>query len=149
MGIGRGIKNFAKDQVNAPKWVGLDFLSDTITGLVNTTRSLVIPRKATYQESFEEAVARLNLTEEDIANRLKHFQRAQWLFIVLATLVLIYFFDLLFEGSMTGCIICLAVLAITASQFFHYSFWAFQIKKRKLGCTFQEWWEAIIKRSTS
>lgn len=149
MGIGRGIKNFAKEQVNAPKWAGLDFLSYSITGVVNLTKSLVIPKKATYQETFEEAVARLNLTEEDIAKRLKQFQLMKLLFVALAAFITAYFFVLLFDGSITGCIICLAVLMITFSQFFRYSFWAYQMQQRRLGCTFQEWWNDLLGRTNS
>ncbi len=147
MKIGRTIKNIVKPHVDAPTWVDLNFLSKSITSLVELGNGLIIPQKATYQETFDEAVTRLNLTEEDIQKRLKQFERLQVFFLLLILFALSYCIYLLIEGTFTGALLCLSVVVITFSQVFRYNFWAFQLKQRKLGCTFKEWINHLTKRA--
>ncbi len=147
MKVGRTVKNIVKPHVDATTWVDLDSLSKSITGVVALATSLVVPQKATYQESFEEAVARFNLSEADINKRLKQFEQIQVVFLVLILFSMSYCIYLLTKGAIPGAIVCLAVVAITFSQVFRYNFWAFQLKQRKLGCTFKEWLNHLTKRS--
>ena len=48
---------------------------------------------------------------------------------------------LLFSGFLLSCLLAIAVSILSLSQAFRYHFWYFQIKHRKLGCTFEEWRE--------
>ncbi|OGT42279.1 MAG: hypothetical protein A3F13_00595 [Gammaproteobacteria bacterium RIFCSPHIGHO2_12_FULL_40_19] len=148
MGVFRSVKNFAKDQVDAPTWLGLQTVSGSITKTVELGKRLFIPKKSTYTETFEEAKERLNLTDEDLQKRISQFKKIQYFFILFTLSTLAYAFFLFFKESFQNTISCLAISAISFSQFFRYNFWIFQIKKRKLGCTFQEWWEHFIKRTS-
>ncbi|MBI5447527.1 MAG: phosphoesterase [Gammaproteobacteria bacterium] len=139
MKITQTVKKVVKPHVDAPSWVDLQFLSKSITSVADMMTGLVVPEKATYHETFEEACVRLNLTEEDLQQRLKQFQRIQWVFISLALLTFAYFLWLIFHAAYNSAVICLAVISVTCSQIFRYNFWAFQVKQRKLGCTFKEW----------
>src|SRR3990167_4307748 len=136
MGVFKTVKTFAKDQVDAPTWLGLQTVSGSITKTVELGKRLFIPKKSTYTETFEEAKERIHLTDEDLEKRISHFRKIQYFFLFL-------------KKSFQNTISCLAISGISFSQLFRYNFWIFQIKKRKLGCTFQEWWEHFIKRSTS
>ena len=91
MKVGRTVKKIIKPHIDAPTWVDLPFLSNSITSFVNLTKSLIIPEKATYQETFAEAASRLNLTEEDLNKRLKQFLRIQLFFLVLLCFSVAYF----------------------------------------------------------
>lgn len=146
MKIARSVKKFVKPHVDIPKWVALDDMSDSITNVVDLGKTLFIPQKATFQETFEEALVRLNLTEADVAKREKEFIRLQFIFGGFALLVFAYCVYLLLESNFVCAVICFALISIILSQVFRYNFWAFQIRKRKLGCTFQEWLFHFYKR---
>ena len=147
MKITQGIKKIIKPHVDAPTWVDLNFLSSSITNLVNTFKKVGIPKQATYQEEFEEAVSRLNLTEEILNNRLKEFRRLQFIFMMLALFSIFYLIILLLKHKFPNAIICSSFILIISSQSFRDKFWIFQIKQRKLGCTFKEWTRHLTKRT--
>lgn len=147
MKIGQTVKNIVKPHIDASTWVGLPFLSQSITHVADMTKGLVIPQQATYQETFEEAMTRLNLTEEDLQRRLKEFRNIQLIFLILAVCAIAYFLWSFLNGIFSNALICLAVFALTCSQLFRYNFWAFQIKQRRLGCTFKQWYSHFFTRS--
>lgn len=96
-------------------------------------------------ETFEQAMARYQLTEEDLRERKKMFQIQLAIYSVGSIFMLGYTFYLIKAGhwiSLTFSVVLLAYLVVSALK---SHFWIFQIKKRKLGCTIQEWLNASIK----
>ncbi len=91
-------------------------------------------------ETFEEALVRLSLTEEDVKERYRDYQHLFYLFSFVASGLFFYSFYMLFLGFFNGFILSLAVCLLAALQAFKRHFWMFQVKKRKLGCTLLEWW---------
>jgi intracellular multiplication protein IcmV len=96
-------------------------------------------------ETFDEAMLRFQLTEEDLRERKKSFQ-IQLLIYTLGSLFMMGYTFYLIKGgywmSMAFSIVLLIYLIVSALK---SHFWIFQIKKRKLGCTLQEWLNASIK----
>jgi len=96
-------------------------------------------KSASRQETFEEALLRLNLTEAEIAQRGR-FMHGLSLFFLLATLIVYsYVSYLLWVGSWLAAFTGAAIGTYTIAQTFRYHFWFFQIKRRQLGCTFKQW----------
>lgn len=130
--------------VRVDKWMSWDYLSETAGHFKVLLLDIVIPKKATYSETFEEAMARLELTEEDIQARKQEFTKLCYFFLFLALSIIIYALVMAFKGSLVPSIIafCLSLYALT--QAFRFHFWLFQIKHRKLGCTLKEWMNSEI-----
>ncbi len=109
---------------------------------------IVVPKKANTVETFEEAMQRLDLTEEDLIERQKEFTRLCYFFLALAMVVVAYALYAAFTGTMMSSLIsfCLALYALT--QAFRFHFWLFQIKNRKLGCSIKEWMNSELRQTS-
>lgn len=122
-----------------PRLMGLSFLVSFNKNLAKNARGIFKPQQAKRQETFEEAASRLKLTEVDIQRRMREFLHLAIGFAALALLVLAYTVYLFWCGDIAAGMLGSLVTLITLTQVFRYHFWYFQMKKRKLGCTFKEW----------
>lgn len=106
---------------------------DVLKGVFTTAEPL-------RQESFKQAIERLGLTEQDLANGIQSYRWYALLFTLLGLAVFLYSWYLLFSiHTFTGFLLGLAASALFFGHAFKYDFWAFQMQQRKLGATFAEW----------
>ena len=125
---------------NPSGWIdveSLKFQNDTIWSILKSLFTRVKPERI---ESFEEAMKRLNLTEADVKKSISSYRWYAFIFLILGLLVFFYAFYLLFTFfTILGFVLALAASGVFLSQAFKYDFWAFQMKSRRLGITFEEW----------
>ena len=143
------IKKAAKFLFDFPAWIGVD----NITGYSQWIgRSFKIcfsafsqAKRAPAEETFEEAMARQALTKEDLQKQFKTYMVSSWVFFLLAIGSCIYLASLWQRGSwLVDLAMIFVVLILTVKSYF-YSFWCLQIRRQKLGCTFNEWLTWIFK----
>lgn len=126
---------------NPSSWIGWNGLSDQLRTTWAAIKELFTARKPERQETFEQAMQRFGLTDQDVELIRKRYFYYSVLFLVLAGIVLIYaFYLLILRYTFSGWLLGMAVTALLLSNAFRYNFWFFQIKHKKLGCTFAEWW---------
>ena len=130
--------------IRADKWIGVDYLTSITKDNLAWAKVIFTPKKTEREETFEQALARLNLTEADIIDRKHEFTRLFNLFATLSLILLTYGIYLAFQGNYMGFAMCFGLTIFSIGQSFRYHFWLFQIKQRKLGCTFQEWFNGKI-----
>ncbi|MGD9592508.1 MAG: type IVB secretion system protein IcmV [Candidatus Berkiella sp.] len=135
--------------VRVDRWMSWSYLGETADHFKVIFLDIVIPKKASTVETFEEAMNRLDLTEEDLISRQIEFTRLCYFFLALALVVVCYALYVAFTGSMVASLIsfCLALYALT--QAFRFHFWLFQIKNRKLGCSIKEWMNSEVIQSAT
>lgn len=126
------------------KWMSWDYLSDTTSKIKDSVTDLITPQKAKYNETFEEAMIRLNLTEADLLSRKKEFTRLFYLFVVIGLAIIGYAVYMALLGYMGACLISFCLAAFSFAQAFKWHFWLFQLRNRKLGCTIKEWMNGKI-----
>jgi intracellular multiplication protein IcmV len=125
---------------NPRGWLGYDQLKAQTLFLFAYLKQLFIPAKPDRIETFEEAVARLNLSEADIKEMRETYFYYSVLFLAIAVVAFLSsFYFIIVHGSFSGWLLTMAVSALLGAQAFRYNFWYFQIKNRKLGCTYKEW----------
>jgi intracellular multiplication protein IcmV len=96
-------------------------------------------------ETFAEALKRHGLTEASAEELRKDYLLYAFLLLLIGAFVLGFGFYLFFVKKIfSGMLLGIAVSALFAAQAFRYHFWSFQIKQRKLGCSFQEWRDALL-----
>lgn len=92
------------------------------------------------QETFEQAMQRLNLTEQDILERKKEFFKLFFISLIISLLLFIYTMLITINyRSFYGFILGTSLSFLSLTKTFKYHFWLTQINKRKLGLTFKEW----------
>jgi intracellular multiplication protein IcmV len=139
-----GIKKITKPFVDIPKWIDYQQLVKSNRSFYSFSKKFFIPEQATVEESFEDALQRLGVTEADLVQRRKEFTRLLWLWVALFFISFAYSLHLLSEQALRGFFPCLGFNLVILTQIFRYHFWIFQIKQRRLGCSFRDWLHALF-----
>lgn len=122
------------------KWMGYEQVKQSYTQLFNIAKSVFSPEQAERTETFEQALERLMLTEDELNLRRKEFTRLMIIYSIVAVLIFSYsiwiaYFYKNIMGFFMG--LCVTIYALTLA--FRYHFWIFQIKHKKLGCSLKDW----------
>lgn len=133
---------------NPAGWIGYESVRGTTVSIWDNIRSLFFPAGPERTETFEESVQRQALTEDDLRITQSRYLLFAYLFLSLGLLAFIFsFYYLVHFKTFAGFLLAIATAALFLSQAIRYHFWFFQIKNRKLGCTFQEWWQGKVSQS--
>jgi intracellular multiplication protein IcmV len=100
-------------------------------------KSLFVPQQRKQQETFEEAIARL----QEI---YRFFRIFCGISLILTLLILGYSFYLFYLAAWYGALVSLVLSGITLASAVRYHFWMYQIKQRRLGCSLTEWFQKSI-----
>ncbi len=133
MGIISGLQNMASNAL------GYNRLKNEAQGLRSIAAGLTKTPEPVREESFEEALVRLNLTPQDIAKREQEFKRLVIVFSSISICVFGYFIYSLTQKAVIASLGSLGIFFFLLAQVFRYHFWLFQIRQKRLGCTFKEW----------
>lgn len=140
----RYIRRFFKAGFNVRKWVFYDQIvanANLIVGSIKTLYSL--DKKPIQKETFEEAVARQQITEEQLKSRKRFFF---WYSIFYACfgIGLIVYCSYLFSQHTLAAIFVLIMGILMFAYAYRESMWYMQICCRKLGCGFKDWLKFIF-----
>lgn len=125
---------------NPSAWIGINELKGYTQIYKEVIKNTFEKPKPRHRESFTQAVKRQGLTEKYLKTIEKQYFITCIVFLVLAGLTFVAsFVYLIHHKTFAGWLLGLSVTALLLTQYFRYSFWHFQIKHRKLGCTFAEW----------
>lgn len=141
------IKKVFKRTVNIPGWIGYKQLAEDTKNIVETiknTFTVASPNLEAQQETFDDALQRLKLTPKDVQQRIKFLTFFSIFWMVIALGVLGYGIYLADTGTWYSFVACIAITLVCLVQAFRYNFWLFQIKQRRLGCTFRDWLNGSI-----
>lgn len=139
---GSRIVRFFSRIINIRRWFDWDRTKSFTIALKNAIKFLFVPQEVstTSIESFDTAVNKLNLTDEELLVKQNSLYRLSLLMLSIAVLIFIYSLYQLFYGSFKAFGVSLVVTSIGLTLAFRYHFWYFQVKHKKLGCTFNEWY---------
>ena len=149
MGLIRTVLSFGfKPAVDVKSWIGYDYLKDNTKSLFVWTKGLVVPKKTRHRrnENFEQAVSRMHLTEKDLDGKAQALIRHAYLFISMAFFFFVYAFYLIFKANIVAGLLTLVLAAYLVVKAYLSHFWHFEIKNRKLGCSFKEWFRGHINK---
>ena len=149
MGFFRGLGKVAGAlvDVRVDKWVSFSYVKNSFFNIKNVATDVFTVQKPARTETFDEAMIRMSLTEEDLALRRKEFLSIALLFVALSLGLLIYGLYWAINLVISATLISFCLCAFCLSQAFRFHFWYFQVKNRKLGCTVQEWFNSKIAES--
>ncbi|WP_133136588.1 type IVB secretion system protein IcmV [Legionella rowbothamii] len=125
--------------LNVRAWFDWERVRSFTLYLSNGFKRLFVPQQNKEVESFEEAATKLNLNDTTLMTKQKALFRLSIVMLIAAGLILGYAGYQLFYGSFMAVLVSLIVTLIALALAFRYHFWYYQIKSRKLGCTFDEW----------
>jgi intracellular multiplication protein IcmV len=139
---------------NPSGWFGYDSFKQNTSNVWKILQSVITPVTSTSDveqpapATFEEAMERNHMTPQAVEELSKDYLLYTFVFLLLvAVSVYLSFYLLLDRGAFAGFLVGIAVALLFGVQAFRYHFWYFQIKQRKLGGTFAEWWLYVTRRS--
>jgi intracellular multiplication protein IcmV len=127
-----------KPLVNAKKWMGLPQLIVNAQAILRTFNDMKVRRPAVRKETFEEAVARQNLSEDDIKNRMRNCLTLAIIYYLAGLLFLVYTTYMIVHLQL-GTVLGLLITILMAVFAYREHFWYFQLKTRTLGNSFRDW----------
>lgn len=96
--------------------------------------------KNAHKETFEQAMARLGVTEMDLVRNYKNFALICYVSLFFSLICFLgCFYQLFFQMNILGALSMLAIMLFCLANAFKFSFRAFQIRHQKL-CPISDWW---------
>lgn len=145
MKIIRGFGKVVKPFVNFPAWMGWQQISTTGKSIKDAAKLITKPAQAKRKETFDEALQRLRLTENDLQQRAKLFRRMMMVYSGIALILFFYTIYLLAGAHLAAGLLSFVLTLLALSLAFRQHFWYFQVQQRKLGCTIKEWFNATFR----
>lgn len=126
--------------VRVDKWIGLSDHIQNTKYIAGRAKELFSPEEANRTETFEDAMQRLNVSEEQLDSTDKYFTFLLRMYVFIALLILAYsFYQMIIVKSVLSTIMTFSLVLYALANSFRYHFWRFQIRYRKLGCSFRDW----------
>lgn len=139
------VRGFGRTFLNVPGWLGVASLKEPTKELIKRNKHLYSTPTASNKETFDQAVKRLNLTENDLQQRLATLQWQALLSLAMALMVLVYTLYLFWIGDVAIGLLSLGVTSLFFLRFLSSRFWITQIKQRRLGLSFSKWLTGKIR----
>lgn len=141
MGLRSGAKRVGKRFLDVRTWSSYDQVKSSLANTFKSAKGLFSVRTSQRVETFEQAMQRLQLSEQDIAQRMSFMLRLARLFTVLGVVVVGYaLYLVVYHGSFFAFVLSAVIAGLAFMQAFRYHFWYMQTKMRRLGCTIEDYW---------
>ena len=125
------------------QWFGLKDHLYNIRFITGRARELFTPKEADRSETFEDAMDRLDISQTELDATDKYYSSLIYLFIFIAVAIALYsLYQALVLKSILSTIMTFSLVLFALANAFRYHFWRFQIRSKKLGCSFRDWLES-------
>jgi len=125
--------------IRPKKWFGWDSFKSTTLKTYDSIKNIYTIPTPSRIESFNQAVMRHQLTENQIDKIKNRFYCFSIFFMAWAIAIMIYAFEGFWQQQLMKGVVSLSLVCFLLAQAFRYHFWYFQICQKKLGCTFTDW----------
>ena len=146
MGVKQVVKKGLFSGLNPMRWIGYEQIVSNGRTIKDMVDHIAKPTQTSYQAtSFEECMQHYGLTEADIKQRMKNSYRIAMVCLALSLGMILYTIYLFVKHLPFGSIICMVLTLILWAYAFREHFNYFQMKQRRLGCTFKDWLAATFR----
>ncbi len=146
------IRRLFKSFVDVKTWLSYEELKSNLKNTSGLFKKLVSIRKSKdteiRRESYEEAISRMALTEEQLKKRKQTFLYSALVYIGFALGFISYFIYLLINLRFLAAALTLMIAALMLVTAYREHLWYMQMTKKKLGCNFSDWLAFILRRNS-
>jgi intracellular multiplication protein IcmV len=135
------VKRSFKSLVDVRRWIALDevkghgkMIISLVKGLTKFDKEPSLP-----DETFEQAMTRLGLSEQDIKQRMKVRLHLVVIYLLIALVLFVYMVYAFVNGHLLAGSFCILLTALMLAYAFREHVWYTEMKYHKLHCTFKEW----------
>lgn len=138
-------KGIIRSTFQFSRWMGLNEIKYNAQNIRGLFRDLSKRERPEFNETFEDAMTRLKLSDSDISGRALYFLKLTIFYIFLTICILGYAIYLYTLGDNIGAFMCIPIISVLLSFSFKEHFWYTQLKYRKLGLSFKDWFDYLLK----
>ena len=142
------IKEAGKFLFDIPAWIGVSAIRQNSSWLSRLIKQTFAARHFSsdgQSVAFNDAMQRIGVSSEDLPGRARHFLLISLMFLLFSIFSLGYIAYLWSHASWLVIIAAVIVFCLFATRAYFYSFCCFQIRQKRLDCTFKEWLVWLIK----
>lgn len=133
--------------VDVRRWMGYDtVLVPGAKAIKTMVVGLTTQLKPEHQETFEEATARMGLSEPQLQARSQELFKTAFIAFFCASVGSVYGVYLFFMGAWETFLIVVPLSVLAWGHWFRAYFWWYQIRERRLGCDWRTCLLNIIQR---
>jgi len=133
-------KQFFKKRLDFKRWMSLGEIKHGFMNITSILKGVMTVPAAQHVETYEEAKSRLRLSDSQIQTRYKQLSMRSKLFFGVGVGVVFYAYYLVFHAYIyLGGVVTLFAAGPAFAMSFRDSFWAYQLKRQRLGCSIEEW----------
>ena len=145
MGLFKVVKKSVTSGLNVKEWVGYSQLKENTSILGRLFKGVFKrPKSEAIVESFDEAVQRLDLSEDDLKQRMKTAKQVVLFCGSAAVLIFFYMFYIFSQGQFLSGLICLMLTVLMSLYTIREHFNLYQMRQRRLGCSFEEYVSSLV-----
>lgn len=139
-----GFKHTVKALFDVKSWVAWDSMKSNAS-MIHKSYGLLLGRqkRSFVKETFDEAIEKYGYTESFLKEQQAKFEQAATVYFGILFISVCYTIWLVHTKSYMASIVMIPFMLMIFSFYFRESFWALQIRKRKLGLTFMDWLNGI------
>jgi hypothetical protein len=126
-------------------WLGLNEIKRNTGNIKDLFKALFTVQKPEIKETFDQAVSRYNLNSEDLEEKKNMFFKTSMVYLAALFCMLLYTIYLFINELYKPAFMAIAFSCVLFSMFFREHFWYTQIKSKRLGFTFVEWFFSLFK----
>lgn len=148
MGLKNALKSNVLGALNPLRWLGIGSLkqqSSRAGKLIKGTFKTGKQEDHYKPTSFEDCMQHYNVTEQDLEKLKRNAHYTSLFCVLLSVVTFAYMFYLFASGPAVGGIMCFVLTILLWAMAIRESFNLFQMKQRRLGCTFKEWFKSLVK----
>lgn len=140
-----GFRTAFKSLFHFKSWMSWSTLRQNARVISSMYKDVLTPQKMPVKvETFEEAMQRYGYSEQFLQAQMQQFSKAARFYLALLGLGFCYSLWLYTKGYWTAFVVMLPFNLMLFSFYFRESFWRLQIKKRKLGMSFKDWFRITV-----
>lgn len=150
MGFKNAMKKGLFSGLNPLRWMGMEQIKGNGQTIGQITKRLFDASDSSKKnppKTFEEAMERYKLSEADLQKRMRSSLRLVYFCLGLSVLLIIYTLYLFFSHLVLSGFVTIMLTLLLWAYAFREHFNYFQMKQRRLGCTFREWFISTFKGS--
>ncbi len=153
MGAFQVIKKGVAAGWNFSAWLGAKNIKDNALLIKDLSQSAfksgkAEPDSAPKKETFAQAMKRLNIDEAGLKKRIRSSGQVIFFCGVLTIPMLAYTIYMFMSGFYLSSFVCLMLTALLGAYTFREHFNRYQMRRRRLGCTFAEWAKDTFRLSS-
>lgn len=147
MGFFKVVKKGITAGWNVSSWVGARQIKGNIGAIKELANDAFLTKKAKEpikKETFEQCLKRLGISEAVLQKRIKNSTQIIIMCSLLSVPMAIYTLYMFSSHFYLSSFVCAMLTLLLLTYSFREHFNRFQMKQRRLGCTFQEWRQALL-----